>query len=69
VAASVFTEDDCEYAVPWFPRKISDLDRSSNRVLMVGQELEISADHPGFFDEEYKKRRKYFADLAFQYKQ
>lgn len=34
---------------------------------MVGHELQT--DHPGFQDEKYKERRKYFANLAFNYKQ
>ncbi|XP_030566532.1 protein henna [Drosophila novamexicana] len=53
-------------AVPWFPRRIRDLDRFANQILSYGAELD--SDHPGFTDPEYRKRRKYFADIAYNYK-
>lgn len=53
-------------AVPWFPRRIRELDRFANQILSYGSELD--SDHPGFTDEKYRTRRKYFADIAYSYR-
>lgn len=52
--------------VPWFPRRIRELDRFANQILSYGSELD--SDHPGFTDPVYRQRRKYFADIAYNYK-
>lgn len=52
--------------VPWFPRRIKELDRFANQILSYGSELD--SDHPGFTDPVYRERRKEFADIAFTYK-
>lgn len=62
-----YTDDKVEQeVVPWFPQRIRDLDRFANQILSYGSEL--NADHPGFTDPVYRERRKYFADIAYNYK-
>ncbi|XP_059609359.1 protein henna isoform X1 [Phlebotomus argentipes] len=65
---SIISRDykDNTAAVPWFPRRIRDLDRFANQILSYGSELD--SDHPGFTDPVYRDRRKYFADLAYNYR-
>lgn len=55
-----------ETTAPWFPRRIRDLDEFANHILNCGAELD--ADHPGFKDPVYRQRRKYFADIAINYR-
>lgn len=49
-------------ATPWFPRKLVDLDLIANKVLECGEEL--TADHPGFTDVEYRRRRQEITTIS-----
>ncbi|KAJ1560872.1 hypothetical protein HK405_005658, partial [Cladochytrium tenue] len=53
--------------VPWFPRKIADLDKFGDKVLSYGEELD--ADHPGFKDPKYRERRAEITAIARSYRQ
>ncbi|KAL0962891.1 hypothetical protein UPYG_G00346800 [Umbra pygmaea] len=53
--------------VPWFPRKIRDLDKCN--LLITKYDPDIDQDHPGFSDAEYRKRRCFIAELAANFKQ
>ncbi|KAE8615149.1 hypothetical protein XENTR_v10008424 [Xenopus tropicalis] len=55
-----------EEKVPSFPRKLQDLDKCHQ--LIIKYDPHLDQDHPGFGDQEYKKRRTFFAELAFNYK-
>lgn len=49
-------------SVPWFPRKLADLDTFASKTLEYGSEL--AADHPGFTDPEYRERRAEITAIA-----
>lgn len=54
---SIISRDykDNTAAVPWFPRRIRELDRFANQILSYGSDLD--SDHPGFTDPTYRERR------------
>jgi phenylalanine-4-hydroxylase len=64
MSASLLVLDHRE--VPWFPRRIGDLDQIANNTLDAGTDLE--ADHPGFHDPEYRERRALIDQLARRYR-
>ena len=51
----------------WYPQRISDLDLFAHKVFQYGAELD--ADHPGFTDPDYRKRRLLISTIAANYKQ
>jgi phenylalanine-4-hydroxylase len=51
--------------VPWFPRKMADLDQFSRATLDAGEQL--LSDHPGFTDPVYRTRRLEIAQIAKEY--
>lgn len=53
-------------SVPWFPKHTSDLDKVVPKTFSCDKELD--ADHPGFKDDDYKKRRAEVAAMSRNYK-
>ncbi|KAI8896316.1 Biopterin-dependent aromatic amino acid hydroxylase-domain-containing protein [Globomyces pollinis-pini] len=60
------TNDAGVGSVPWFPRKLSDLDTFADKVLSYG--VELDSDHPGFTDGEYRKRREQITLAALKHR-
>uniref|UniRef100_F6UB18 phenylalanine 4-monooxygenase n=1 Tax=Ciona intestinalis TaxID=7719 RepID=F6UB18_CIOIN len=63
---SQITKENTKENGIWFPKCLADLDGCAKNVLMYGAELD--ADHPGFKDEVYRKRRDYFTKLAMDFR-
>ena len=62
----IHVRENLSKQVAWFPRTYSDLDRLDQKTLAAGSELE--SDHPGFKDEEYRKRRHEITKVALAHK-
>lgn len=54
------------YEVPWFPRKVREVDKLASKILDAGADLE--ADHPGFSDPVYRQRREVILESANTFK-
>lgn len=50
----------------WFPKNKKDLDKIANNTLEAGKD--IDADHPGFNDINYRKRRQFLANYAINHR-
>lgn len=55
-----------QHKIPWFPRRLRDLDSYADKVLSMGSELQ--SDHPGAQDPAYRARREEIARLAREYR-
>ncbi|KAI8376988.1 Biopterin-dependent aromatic amino acid hydroxylase-domain-containing protein [Blakeslea trispora] len=58
----IIGSDSTGDSVPWFPRKLTDLDSFAEKVLEMGEEL--SSDHPGAQDPVYRARRAEITRIA-----
>ncbi|KAI9278851.1 Biopterin-dependent aromatic amino acid hydroxylase-domain-containing protein [Phascolomyces articulosus] len=58
----VLGADGAQDSVPWFPRKMADLDTFAEKVLEMGEEL--SSEHPGANDPAYRERRADITRMA-----
>eukprot|EP00294_Goniomonas_avonlea_P008756 CAMPEP_0114554496 /NCGR_PEP_ID=MMETSP0114-20121206/8241_1 /TAXON_ID=31324 /ORGANISM="Goniomonas sp, Strain m" /LENGTH=418 /DNA_ID=CAMNT_0001739547 /DNA_START=120 /DNA_END=1376 /DNA_ORIENTATION=+ len=53
---------DSAIEIPWFPKRIQDLDKFATRDLEYGASLD--AEHPGFSDPTYRERRASITNIA-----
>eukprot|EP00028_Trichosphaerium_sp_Am-I-7-wt_P002793 CAMPEP_0168533850 /NCGR_PEP_ID=MMETSP0405-20121227/17428_1 /TAXON_ID=498012 /ORGANISM="Trichosphaerium sp, Strain Am-I-7 wt" /LENGTH=393 /DNA_ID=CAMNT_0008560201 /DNA_START=86 /DNA_END=1267 /DNA_ORIENTATION=+ len=64
--ANIISNQAVENEHKWFPRRMRDLDSFAEKVLEFGEELD--ADHPGFKDPVYRKRRQAITLAAKKYR-